>query len=173
MRYAELIKTANGAQYGAAGMLAVARMMQLAQMQKQRQYQYMAKSLGMTDAAAVRNRLGLAQGLSVLVAGLGGAALGGAIGAVASENGKTGEGLTLGGIAGGGLGLLTGAVGNGIGNLAGSLTASSKKALVHNLRDLSLADYLLPGRASYLNAQLNNQWLQNESSKNKPQQIVY
>lgn len=144
------------------------RALQLAQ--EQRRVKHL-KDLAGPGAATTYRRLRYAQVLPVLAAMAGGAGVGAAAGAGIAPRSMVGAGAGTGALIGGGVGLLAGLIANGIGSMSGSLSNMPREELQKRLQGLSAADYLVPGKGSYLNAQLFKDFEENE--ENRPQQMVF
>lgn len=172
MMPAAMAPSAPGANNVAAPMtgLDYQRMRALQLAQEQRRVQHL-KDLAGPGAATTYRRLRYAQVLPILAAMTGGAGVGAAVGGGMAPRSTVGAGAGVGALVGGGVGLLAGLLANGIGSMAGSLSSMPREELQKRLQGLSAADYLVPGKGSYLNAQLFKDFEENE--QNKPQQMVF
>lgn len=159
----------SAAAMGASAMtgLDYQRMRALYLAQEQRRIQHM-KDLAGPGAATKYKRLRYANVLPILATTLGGAGVGAAAGAGLNEDPGTGAGT--GALVGGGIGLIASLLANGIGSVAGTLSDMPREELQQRLQNLSIGDYLVPGRGAYLNAQLFKDFEENEV--NKPKQMV-
>lgn len=144
------------------------RALQLAQ--EQRRIKHL-KELAGPGAATTFKRLRYAQVIPVITSALAGAGVGAAAGAGIAPNGDQGAGAGTGALVGGGVGLLAGLLANGIGSMAGSLAKMPREELQKRIQGLNAADYLVPGKGSYLGAQLYKDFEENE--ENTPQQMVF
>lgn len=144
------------------------RALQLAQ--EQRRIKHLKELVG-PGAATTFKRLRYAQLIPVITSALAGAGVGAAAGAGIAPKSMLGEGAGTGALVGGGVGLLAGLLANGIGSMAGSLSKMPREELQKRIQGLSAADYLVPGKGSYLGAQLYKDFEENE--KNRPQQMVF
>lgn len=139
------------------------RINQINQAEKQRRIQYL-HSIGVKDAATKLGRLRLAKSVSTIIPIL----LAASTGYVAGGDDKRGLG-TLSGI---GIGTAATLAGRGIGSVAGNITGTSTDDVKNKLNSIGLLDYLIPGVASYKEAQLYKDFLENENAT-RPQQHVF
>ena len=150
-----------------------ARVKQIKQAEEQRRLRHLHRILGV-DAATQLNRLRLAKRTSLLTGLLGGALFGGTLGYLGAydpdNRGATAvRGALQGAAALGALGLTSSVVGG----IAGRVSKEPRAALRSRLADINMLDYVLPGRATYLDEQLEKDFLENESMRERPQQLVY
>lgn len=163
------------------------RLSMMQQQMNQRRIAHMKKLYG-DDAATAKTRLSGARALALLASTVAGAGIGAVVGGI---HGGTKEltdhdkkykitkadnaqgGVAAGLMLGGGIGLLAGLLGTGVGSIAGNWSSVDKDKLKNRIQNMTLADYVVPGRASYLDAQLYKDFLENEDTQNRPQQLVF
>ena len=150
-------------QQSAPSLLDAQRINQIKQAEKQRRIQYL-HSIGVQDAATKVGRLRLAKSISTIIPILLSASTGYAV----SGDDKRG----LGTLYGTGIGAAASLVGRGIGSAAGSIAGVSTEDVKDKLNSIGLLDYLIPGIASYKEAQLEKDFLENENAT-RPQQHVF
>jgi hypothetical protein len=98
--------------------------------------------------------------------------LGAGIGYASADDYK-GGGALMGGLLGAGLGGVAGGIGDIVGNMVGTYQDSSKAALRRRLTGMNEFDYIAPGRAAALEAQLEKEFLENENQSAGPRQHVF
>jgi hypothetical protein len=150
--------------------LEMQRMQQIVQAEEQRRIRYLHALLG-SDAATKLRRLRLAKRTALLSGILGGSALGALTGYSASDYGKGGSGALKGALLGAGIGGLGSALANAVGGVVGNYASTSPGTIRDRINNMNELDYILPGRASYVDQQLEKNFLENESDT--PKQLVF
>jgi hypothetical protein len=144
------------------------RLRTLSLSQEQRRIRHL-KSLMGNDAATAYNRLGYTRILPTLAMTTAGAGLGGVAGFIADPDRK--DAVVPGALTGGALGLLTSLLANRVGSFAGAIGHTDREKLGERLKNLGAADFLIPGRGAYLQAQLYKDFKENEDER--PTQMVF
>ncbi len=148
------------------------RLEQIEQAERQRRIKYLHGKFG-EGAATKLNRLLLAKKLALLTATLGGGALGAIIGGSSADKDNRTAGALVGGALGAGIGGGLGSLVSGIGELVGGYTNNEPDYLKDRLSDIGVLDYVTPGRASYVAAQLEKDFLEHENDAQRPSQHVF
>lgn len=157
---------------GTQSPLELQRLRQIQQAEEQRRIKYLHRVLGQ-GAATQYNRLRLARKSALLASILGGGLLGAMTGYAGSADGEGARGALAGGLVGAGIGGAGGLLAGSVGSLLGTYAKNDPRELRKRMQQLDVLDYVTPGRANYLEAQLEKDFLENESRSYMPSQHVF